>query len=106
MRFTRSNFYPVISIDGKESLDLLNNYYNTCFKIKRPVSYYTICEQDLYRPDLLSYKLYGTTDYWWLLLKVNSIDNIWEDLNVEDVIQVPDILDFEDFYSETKKLGN
>jgi hypothetical protein len=106
MRFTRSNFYPVVNVNGTDSLDLLNNYFNIAFKISRPVSYYTIRELDLFRPDLLSYKLYGDTQYWWILFKYNNISDVWNDLSVEQVISVPDIGDYEDFYSETKKLQN
>ena len=28
------------------------------------------------RPEVLSYRLYGTTDYWWVVLMVNNIQDV------------------------------
>jgi len=41
--------------------------------------------------------LYGNIKYWWLLLKVNNIDDIWNDMKVGEPIIVPDINDYEDW---------
>jgi hypothetical protein len=103
-RFTRTNFYPKVIVDGIEECDLLNNFFNRAFKIQRDVGFYTLRQQDIYRPDLLSYKFYGTPDLWWILYKFNKIEDVWNDLEVGKVIQVPDRADIEDFYSEAQKL--
>lgn len=34
---------------------------------------------DLDRPDSISERLYGTNDYWWTVLAMNGMFNIWED---------------------------
>jgi hypothetical protein len=31
-----------------------------------------------YRPDLVSYKSYGTSDYWWLILQANNINDVYQ----------------------------
>ena len=31
-----------------------------------------------YRPDLLSQKLYGTTDFWWKIMEANNIKDIFD----------------------------
>lgn len=31
-----------------------------------------------YRPDLVSLKVYGTTDYWWTILEANGISDIFD----------------------------
>jgi hypothetical protein len=104
-RFNRTNFYKHETVNGVEVCDLLNNYYNQLFQIKRNVQYYTLRFDDVGRPDLLSYKLYdGIIDYWWILLKVNDIGDIWNDMNVGDVIMVPDSLDIEDFYTAVQNI--
>jgi hypothetical protein len=36
------------------------------------------------RPDLISYRLYGTSDLWWIVLWLNGIQDVWHDL-------VPDV---------------
>lgn len=103
-RFSRTNFYYKNIIDGNLEIDLLNNFYNLVFKIKRPLSFYTLRQQDLQRPDLISYKIYGDVNYWWILFKYNQIDDIWNDLEIGQVISIPSKQDIEDFYIESRKL--
>ena len=31
-----------------------------------------------YRPDKMSHKVYGTTDFWWKILEVNNMKDIYE----------------------------
>jgi len=31
-----------------------------------------------YRPDLLSYKVYGIVDYWWKIMEFNNIKDIYD----------------------------
>lgn len=31
-----------------------------------------------YRPDLVSYKAYGTVDFWWKIMEVNNVKDIYE----------------------------
>lgn len=31
-----------------------------------------------YRPDLVSYLQYGVVDFWWKILEVNNMKDIWE----------------------------
>ncbi len=98
-KFDKSNFLNAIEVDGVIERDLVNNYWNL-FRIKRDVSYFTISYEFIYRPDLLSIYLYGTMKYWWILMKVNQIDDIWNDLTVEKIIVVPDYNDYEDWLIE------
>lgn len=49
------------------------------------------------RPDLLSYRIYGSTQYWWILLFYNnllSIDDIENNMN----IRYPSLDDIEILY--------
>ena len=40
------------------------------------------------RLDNISYELYGTTDYWWIIAKINSINDIIFDLPIhEEILQ-------------------
>lgn len=100
-RFTRSNFYEKEVINGVNECDFLNNKISR-FKIRRPVKYYTIKYGDLLRPDILSYKLYGRQDFWWLLLYVNDITDVWNELKENDVIKVPNEQDILDWLMESK----
>ena len=31
-----------------------------------------------YRPDLVSYRAYGTVDFWWKIMEANEIYDIWD----------------------------
>ena len=103
-RYTISNYYPTVIVRDSVDKDLLNNYFAQTFKIKRDVMFYTLRYQDIHRPDLLSLKLYGDPNLWWILFKYNNIDDVWNDLTDGMVIHVPDYADIEDFVSAARKL--
>lgn len=101
-RYNRSNFYPKVVIKNASNAEVTinefgNSYYDQYFEIKRELSVYTIKQEDLQRPDLISYKLYGTDQYWWILMKYNQISDPWNDIVEGNIIYVPDSLDINDF---------
>ena len=53
------------------------------------------------RPEILSYKIYGNTQYWWILLYYNGITAV-EDLTTNMVIKYPSIGDLENLYFSMK----
>lgn len=103
-RYTISKFYPKSIVNGIQENDLLSNYYNQYFKIKRDVGFYTLRDQDIYRPDLLSNSVYGSPALWWILFKYNNIDDVWNDLEVGMTIHIPSLSDIEDFLSSIRNL--
>lgn len=60
------------SVSGNETTTLLTLYYQ-------------------YRPDLLSYDFYGTPGYWWAILELNGIFDIY-DFVAGLTIKLPGIL--------------
>ena len=38
-------------------------------------------------PEDVSYKMYGTTDYWWIICMINGVEDVFYDwlMNIEDV---------------------
>jgi len=101
-KYSRTNFTEEVIVDGIIEQDLADNNWDL-FEIKRPMTFFTLGRSYIGRPDLLSLKLYGKMDYWWLLAKANDIDDFWNDIKVGDVISVPDVRDFEDFYASVRK---
>jgi hypothetical protein len=101
-KFKRTNFYNQNEVNNIIENDLVDNNWNL-FKVKREVQYFTLTRGYIQRPDLLSLKLYGDQSYWWILSKVNKIDDWWNDLKVDEVIMVPDKLDIDDWYFEIRK---
>jgi len=101
-KYRRTNFMEENEVDGILEMDIVKNNWEL-FEIKRPMTFFTISRSYIQRPDLLSLKLYGKMSYWWIILKANNIDDVWNDLEVGDIISVPDIRDVEDFYSSFRK---
>lgn len=99
-KYDREYFYKLVKNDRER--DLLTNTFEK-EQFKREFSSYTITEEDLYRPDLISIKVYRKLDYWWILMKVNKIEDIWNDLYVGKELKVPNILDIEDYYMNNRR---
>jgi len=97
-RLNRLNFFPSNTVNGISEPDLANNYFNTLFKVTSEITYYAIKRDDLQRPDILSFKFYGSDEYWWILMKFNKIDDIWNDLNIGQIISIPAKSDIDLFY--------
>lgn len=70
---------------------LMNKYYD---KIKNSCSSRYLSKEDnfkyQYRPEALSSDVYGTTDLWYLILKVNSCEDFSEFHNL-DYVLLPDL---------------
>ena len=87
---------PVVSAGDNLERDMILSNWDL-FNIKRPVRFENIKRQDIQRPDLFSLRVYGTMSFWWILSKVNQIDDWWNDVGVGQDIVVPhrqDIVDF------------
>lgn len=100
-KYTRTNFMPLENVNGNLERDMVNNNWSL-FEIKRAISFETIKRVDLQRPDIFSLRIYGSMGYWWILSKVNNIDDWWNDVKVGQDIIVPDMRDIEDFYLKVK----
>lgn len=49
------------------------------------------------RPDLISFKIYGDTQYWWIILLYNDIIYI-EDIQIGMSLKFPSLSDLETIY--------
>ena len=84
-------------LDFSEGLQdpLTSTFINNLLTLK-PAGTYAV-RSSAGRPDLLSFRIYRDTQYWWILLKFNSLlhpDDLVEDL----VINYPSINDLENLY--------
>ncbi len=110
--YLRSNF--IKTVNGEKDF-LLNTFQN--YKFTKEFSQYRLQYSDHMRPDLISRRVYGTDEYWWIILKVNpEFEDIWNDFSVSYdhelefpdsykvgmLINIPDILDIQQFYSFNK----
>lgn len=84
-----------------EELDYLYTNMDK-FKMSYRPGYYRLIMSDIMRPDLISYRVYGTVDNWWLLLYVNKTNNALLDMKVGDIWQIPNQTDIYTFIKKYK----
>jgi hypothetical protein len=95
----RTKFYTVEVVDDIEELDYLYNSLSN-FTMTYDPSYYRIEEGDLLRPDMISYKSYGTVRYWWIICYVNGIEDCFHDLSLGQLLIIPNLIDLYNFYKK------
>lgn len=83
---------------GNSYVDIFSNPIND-FKPKEGVRSYALTELDLYRFDLLIYKIYGNANYDDFILWYNNIENIKRVKTGTEII-LPAKKDIDDFYRE------
>ena len=98
---TRSDFYNTIVVNGIKEKDINDSKWDL-FEVKRSVSYYKITPNDIGRLDLVSLKVYGNINFWWIITRMNeNILDWWNDVSIGDIITVPHKQDIMDFYAIT-----
>ena len=95
----RMKFYNTVLVDGVEEIDVLHHNLSK-FAPKYKMAKHRVEETELQRPDLISYKYYGTVQYWWIICVVNDIGDPFVDIDVGDLLDIPNILDIYDFYKK------
>lgn len=98
---TRYDIIKFIEIN-KDNLDPLTSYFFYQLRNMPYVEELTIISEDK-RPDLLSYNLYGTTQYWWILMLYNNILSV-NDLVPGIKIKKPSLSTIEAFYVKASTL--
>lgn len=99
-KYNRTNFYKSEVVDSFVERDLLTNG-TTLFDNISEYSFYRVKQEDLLRPDIISMKLFNTIAYWWIILKANNIEDIWNDLYEGKILAIPSIKDIETYYSNS-----
>ncbi len=95
----RTKFYEVVEVEDVNELDFLFNTLSS-FTTTRTSSYYRTDIGDRIRPDKISFRLYGTVRYWWVICLVNKIFNPLVDIEEGQVLEIPNIQDIYDFYQK------
>jgi len=80
-----SNTFDVVEkTNGNGTIDTLYNWNISCGIVglsdvpEDLIEYYEVKNNDHLK--LISYSLYGTIDFWWLIAKINGIDDVLEPL--------------------------
>lgn len=113
MKYSRTNYFTSEIVDSFMEKDLVNSAFSQ-YTFKEEFTKYPIQYGDYMRPDLISYRFFNTTDYWWIILKCNpEIEDIWNDVSVDDeqedkypdavkvteFINIPSKRDIDEFFS-------
>lgn len=98
----RNLFFNKVTVDGIQELDFLDNSL-AGFELKRTPTYYRVKEQDLVRPDIISYKFYGSVEFWWFVMIVNNISDIKEEITAGVLLKLPHVLDIYDYFKSKRK---
>lgn len=85
----RTNYLSEEDVEGIKEYDLGSmDFGNFDFG---SVLYYMVRDVDIGRPDIISQRLYGTTNYWWFLMWFNGVSDVWNDLRAGMVLKYPAI---------------
>lgn len=63
---------------GNERKITFGTYKKTLTPLSETDSFLTITKAFEYRPDLVSYKVYSSPDYWWKILEFNNMMEIFD----------------------------
>lgn len=92
----RRYLYPVATVDGKRELDFIRSSIDA-MNLKTSQQW-KIPSQFEHRPDLISYKFFGTYHLGWLLARHNGFMDMTFDFNTGVTLKIPDITDFYKYY--------
>lgn len=101
-KFNRSRFLTTNFLSTGAEKDLLMTTWD--YFVPRYPSYYRyIMLNDIGRPDLLSLRIYGRDDFWWIIGKLNpEIMDWWNDPVVGQRISICDQRDIDQFFLDVK----
>lgn len=89
---SRSDLYPMNV--GLAERDI--NYLDIdSFVFSDPFERKIITKNYIGRPDMISYDFYRTVNYWWIIMRLNGIEDIWNDIEEGIVIRLPSAKDIE-----------
>lgn len=97
----RTNYLNKELVDNIAQYDMGSLYFDSYDF--GPVSYYRVKKIEECRPDIISYRIYGTQNYWWFIMLFNGYTDVWNDITENQIIKYPDIQKVRDFLKERLK---
>lgn len=95
-KYDWAKFMPFL----EDNFDVLNSYFMENFMLLTPLGNFIVTSEE-YRPDLISYKIYKTVNYWYLILLYNSIKDL-DELKTGKVLNYFDVRDLESLFFSLK----
>ena len=85
-----------LELDEECNFNPMNSYFLYQIPKLPAVGYYTV-RKEVNRPDLLSYNIFGSTQYWWIIMWYNNMLKP-QDLKPGIRIKYPSISSIEQLY--------
>ena len=103
----RDIYYQTVESEGVTQIDLLSSLFKDFknFMKTRFVKIYVIDEDTENKADLISFKIYGIHEYWWLICDLNNIVDPLTDLTRGKQLAIPNITDI-NLYIQNKQSNN
>ena len=76
---------------GDQRFITFETYKRKQYKPSAGDKFYVITKGTEYRPDLVSNRAYGTVGYWWKIMEVNNIFDIY-DFKAGTTIVIPSVI--------------
>lgn len=77
-----NNFYDNITLEDNNKCKILIPWNDFFLRYRKELEeieeWHTIPESHFYKPKMVSFEIYGTTELWLALLRVNNMRNITE----------------------------
>ena len=97
----RTKFFQKTTVDGVQELDHLWNTLSNLVP-RRKSRRYRLSVLDRKRPDITSYRNYGTPAFWWMILAFNGIQDPFFETTVGRIVEIPSWPDIYDFVKDFK----
>ena len=86
--YNRETLLPVNFVDGVKEFDLGSIDLRKLAR-ERVYNWTIVKPHEQCRPDLISYRIYGNQDLWWILMWINGISDPWHDLMPDTALKYP-----------------
>lgn len=79
--------------------DCLNSFMLLSIPKLPYIGYVTVTSKEENRPDMLSYTIYGTTQYWWIVMLYNNLLSPY-DIKIGQKVYYPSSNNLEQLYTQ------
>jgi len=99
MSYTANSRYRGSTITSVETTEGLKNYTILKLPIEVPETefdfYVQLDSTNEFRPDMLSYQVYGTAEYGWALMEINNLRS-FKDMYIGNRLRIPPLDSIQD----------
>ena len=71
------------------------------FELKRTAAEHMVLQNEVPRPDIISYVEYSTPGYWWFIAAINGVIDPFE-MPEQELAKIPRLLDYFDWFRDQK----